>query len=91
MKNKIKLIIGLIFGIAAISRSQSIPIHVINSAGGGGPVGTTSVEVYYNIGETVISTISSGTTTVTQGFLQPDFIGKFGLTATSFSKGVILF
>ncbi|HWY10345.1 MAG TPA: gliding motility-associated C-terminal domain-containing protein [Bacteroidia bacterium] len=88
MKNKFNLIICLIFGIITVSKSQSIPIHVINSAGGGGPVGTTSVEVYYNIGETVISTISSGTTTVTQGFLQPDIVGKFGLTATAFPNGV---
>lgn len=88
MKNKISLVISLIFGIAAISRSQSIPIQVINSAGGGGPVGTSSVEVYYNIGEMAISTISDGSTTVTQGFLQPDFIGKFGLTATPFSNNV---
>ena len=88
MKNKISLIISLIFGIVAISKSQSIPIQVINSAGGGGPVGTTSVEVYYNIGETVIATVSDGNTTITQGFLQPDIVGQFGLTASPLFNGV---
>ena len=83
MKNKFNFVIALVFGIVTISKSQSIPIQVINSAGGGGSVGATGYEAYYNIGETVISTISSGSTTVTQGFLQPDVVGQFGLTAST--------
>jgi len=82
MKNKLSIIIALFFGISVISKAQDIPIQVINSSGGGGPVGATGVEVYYNIGETVISTIPGSNVTVTQGFLQPDIVGKFGLTAT---------
>lgn len=78
MKNKIKIIIGLLFSMI-VSKAQDIPIQVINSAGGGGTV-SGGIQVYYNIGETVISTIG-GTNLVTQGFLQPDIIGKFGLTA----------
>jgi gliding motility-associated-like protein len=85
MKNKINLIV-LLLGISLISRAQDIPIQVINSAGGGGTV-TGGVQMYYNIGETVISTISSPL--VTQGFLQPDLIGKFGLTATPMSSGSV--
>lgn len=68
--------------------SQSITPQVINSAGGGGTVGTTGVEVYYNIGEPLSSTINNGTHAITQGFLQPDIVGKFGLTVATFSTNV---
>lgn len=88
---KINLILILVLGIVFISRSQSIPIHVLNSAGGGGSVGTTGVQVYYNIGETVINTNVGSFATATQGFLQPDIIGKFGLTATPYYNGVSCF
>lgn len=83
MKNKIILVFGLVTGLVSLSRSQSINNQVINSAGGGGQVGTTGVEVYYNIGETVINTVQSGSNTVTQGFLQPDVLGKYGLSVGS--------
>ncbi len=88
MKNKINLIIALAFGMVSISKSQSIDIQVINSAGGGGSVGATGVEAYYNIGETVIATNSSSFAIATQGFLQPNIIGKYGLTATPYYNGV---
>ena len=88
MKKELTIILCLIFGISFVSKAQSIPIQVINSAGGGGSVGATGVEVYYNIGETVIATNSGSFATATQGFLQPDFVGKFGLTATPFYNGV---
>jgi gliding motility-associated-like protein len=91
MKRKISFIVVLVLGIASVSRSQSIPNQVINSAGGGGSVGTTGVEVYYNIGETVIATTVGGSSIVTQGFLQPDIIGKFGLTASPAYNGVSCF
>ncbi len=64
--------------------AQTITPSVINSAGGGGPVGSTGYDVYYNIGEPCVTTISNSTNMITQGFLQPDIIGKFGLTATAF-------
>lgn len=83
MKNKIILVFGLVTGLVSLSRSQSINNQVINSAGGGGQVGTTGIEVYYNIGETVINTIQSGSNTVTQGFLQPDVLGKYGLSVST--------
>ena len=61
--------------------SQSLSPQVINSAGGYGTIGTgtNSIEVYYNIGEPVINTIGNGANLLTQGFLQPDVLGKFGL------------
>jgi len=61
--------------------SQSLSPQVINSAGGSGSVGTgtAAVQVYYNIGEPVINTIGNGTNLLTQGFLQPDILGNFGL------------
>jgi large repetitive protein len=83
---KINLLIVLLLGISLRSKAQDIPIQVINSAGGGGSV-SSGVQMYYNIGETVITTI--GSPMVTQGFLQPDIIGKFGLTATAMNSGSI--
>ncbi|MES2130702.1 MAG: gliding motility-associated C-terminal domain-containing protein [Bacteroidota bacterium] len=64
--------------------SQSVSPQVINSAGGGGAVGTSGMEVYYNIGEPLHTTISNGNDVITQGFLQPDIVGEFGLTASAF-------
>jgi gliding motility-associated-like protein len=85
MKKIIVIIMVLCF---ANVFSQSISPQVINSAGGGGTVGSTGVEVYYNIGEPLVSTIGNGTDVITQGFLQPDIVGKFGLTVTMFSTNV---
>jgi gliding motility-associated-like protein len=64
--------------------AQSVSPQVINVAGGGGPVGASGIEVYYNIGEPFYTTINNGNHAITQGFLQPDVIGKFGLTAGAF-------
>lgn len=61
---------------------QSLSPQVVNSAGGGGTVGTTSVEIYYNVGEPFIATLSDGFSDLTQGFLQPNIIGEFGLDYT---------
>ena len=73
-----------VFGFITKNFSQTITPQVINSAGGGGVVGSTGVEVYYNIGEPIITTIGNGVNFVTQGFLQPDIAGNFGLVATAF-------
>jgi gliding motility-associated-like protein len=62
----------------SISYSQNISPFVINSCGGEGSTG--GVVMAFNIGEPLITTISDGTTTITQGFLQPDY-GKFKLLA----------
>jgi gliding motility-associated-like protein len=64
--------------------SQSLSPQVINTAGGSGSVGTgtTSVQVYYNIGEPIVNTISNGANVLTQGFLQPDILGNFGLNVS---------
>jgi gliding motility-associated-like protein len=72
---------------SAYSQSVTVPLQVINSAGGGGAVGG-GVEVYYNIGEPVITTVGNSNITITQGFLQPDFIGKLGLSANAFVNNV---
>ncbi len=58
--------------------------QVFNAGGGGGQVGSSNVEVYYNIGEPIVTTEVNGINLVTQGFLQPDIAGEFGLTVTSF-------
>lgn len=83
MKHFFLIILGL---ISVLLKAQSISPQVINSAGGGGPVGSTGVEVYYNIGEPVITTISNSNNVITQGFLQPDIVGEFGLVATAFNS-----
>lgn len=81
MRNKIKLLAIALVVLITEASSQSINNQVINSAGGGGTVGT--IEVYYNIGETVINTVNSSSNTVTQGFLQPDVLGHYGLTVST--------
>lgn len=75
-------IISLLF-CSLLVKAQNIN-QVFNSAGGGGQIGSTNMEVYYNIGEPIVSTETSAINLVTQGFLQPDLAGEFGLTATSF-------
>jgi gliding motility-associated-like protein len=62
--------------------AQTVSPQVINSAGGGGAVGSSGVEVYYNIGEPIITTISNGSNAITQGFLQPDVVGEFSLNVS---------
>lgn len=71
----------LAFGV---SFAQSVSPQVMNAAGGGGPVGATGVEVYYNIGEAFYTTVQGNGRTITQGFLQPDVVGEFGLSASAF-------
>ena len=77
------LLIVIVLSISKFN-AQTITPSVINSAGGGGVVGTTGYEVYYNIGEPCVTTLSNANNMITQGFLQPDIVGKFGLTATAF-------
>ncbi len=64
--------------------SQSLSPQVINSAGGTGSVGsgTNAIQIYYNIGEPIITTVANGNNILTQGFLQPDIIGKIGLVVS---------
>ncbi|RME16638.1 MAG: gliding motility-associated C-terminal domain-containing protein, partial [Bacteroidetes bacterium] len=58
--------------------AQTITPFVINSTGGYGETG--GISLYFNVGETFLSTINNGTNIITQGFLQPDG-GKFNLLA----------
>lgn len=71
-----------IFLFALCTRAQTIAPFVINTTGGGGTVGTSGVEVYYNIGEPIISTINNNSNIITQGFLQPDIVGALDLSIT---------
>ena len=79
---KYYLIIIFVFGIVIKQFSQTITPQVINSAGGGGTVGSSGVEVYYNIGEPIITTVTNSNNAITQGFLQPDIVGVFSLSVT---------
>jgi gliding motility-associated-like protein len=76
------VVIGLLF-CSLLFRAQNIN-QVFNAAGGGGQVGSSNMEAYYNIGEPIVSTENNINNFVTQGFLQPDIAGEFGLAATSF-------
>ena len=78
--SKLVFLITILYFTNALS--QSVSPKVINSAGGGGTVGATGVEVYYNIGEPLISTINNSNATITQGFLQPEINGSFDLSIT---------
>lgn len=79
---KYYLIVIFVFGIVLKQFAQTVSPSVINSAGGGGTVGSSGVEVYYNIGEPIITTISNSNNAITQGFLQPDIVGAFSLSVT---------
>lgn len=83
-KHMKKISLSIVALICFQGFGQSISPQVINSAGGGGAVGTSGIEVYYNIGEPLITTINGSGNSITQGFLQPGIIGKFGLTAMAF-------
>lgn len=73
----------LFFSVISLSSfAQTITPQVINTAGGGGTVGSTGVETYYNIGEPITSTINNSSNTITQGFLQPDILGVLDLSIT---------
>lgn len=80
---KMKILIVCFILCALLSNAQNTN-QVFNAGGGGGQVGSSNVEVYYNIGEPIVSTEVNGTNLITQGFLQPDIAGEFGLTVTSF-------
>lgn len=80
---KYYLIFIFIFGIVVKQFSQTVSPQVINSAGGGGAVGSSGVEVYYNIGEPIITTIGNSNNVITQGFLQPDIVGNLDLSITT--------
>lgn len=82
---KIKIIIVCFLFCITLCNAQNLN-QVINTAGGGGAVGSSGVEVYYNIGEPIASTVSNGTNVMTQGFLQPDIVGAFDLSITPLSQ-----
>jgi gliding motility-associated-like protein len=90
MMNLYRMILKYFLAVAPVlcgcleARAQSVSPQVINAAGGGGPVGTSGIEVYYNIGEAFYTTLSSNSQAITQGFLQPEIVGEFGLTAGAF-------
>ena len=77
---KYYLIIIFVFGIVVKQLAQTITPSVINTASGAGTVG--GVELYYNIGEPIVSTVNNNFYAITQGFLQPDIVGNFALSVT---------
>lgn len=76
------IFIGLFYGCSLSYFAQTVTPSVIHTSGGGGTVGATGVEVYYNIGEPIISTVNNTNYAITQGFLQPEIVGEFDLSVT---------
>lgn len=81
MRNSCFVIFVFLFLTA---RPQGVSPQVINAAGGGGPVGTSGIEVYFNIGEPFYTTLNGNGQLITQGFLQSELAGEFGVTASAF-------
>lgn len=76
------ILLFIIYVLSVKISAQTITPQVFNSAGGGGAIGSTGNEVYYNIGEPIITTAINTNTVLTQGFLQPDIIGSMDLSIT---------
>lgn len=69
-KNKLKKLVYIfLFFISANYYSQTVTPQVINSAGGNWQL-SNGITISDNVGEPFVSTISSGNTIITQGFLQ---------------------
>lgn len=74
----------LLISFGGRAQSTAITPSVINSAGGTSPLGG-GIEVDYSIGETVITTQTTVTNIITQGFLQP---GRLGISVVAYPTGV---
>lgn len=82
MKNLIYIFSLLAFKLTA----QTITPHVINSAGNSQTV-SISGNTYFiasNIGEPITTTVNNATTTITQGFLQPEILSEAKLNCIVF-------
>lgn len=65
-------------GSPAFSQTIALPV-VVASTGSDASIGNTYIS--WTVGETVITTVSTGTNTLTQGFHQPDWL-KVGIIET---------
>jgi len=92
MKQKHIYIILLLVSCRMLSQVTAVTPYVINSAAGSGttPAGPPGgLTIHYTIGEPVINTGNIGTNYYTQGFLQPDYSGTFGvLTVQGFASDI---
>ncbi|NQY28015.1 MAG: hemagglutinin protein [Flavobacteriaceae bacterium] len=85
MKN---IVIALLL-LTTIGYSQSIERQVIGSAGTTLTDGATA-SIDFTVGELVVSTITDGTTTLTQGFHQGEIQLAINLSAVAFLQGAAL-
>ncbi len=80
------IITVLLLHTIVFSYSQTISRKLISSAGG--YYSGTDFSVSYSVGETMINTLSSGNTILTQGFQQPeDLLLAYTLTLKAFLEG----
>lgn len=89
MKKKFIHIVFLLIPFFSFAQTPGFVLpYVVNTAAGSGttPGGMT---VHYSIGEPVVTTGGSGTTFYTQGFLQPDYSGTFGVLSVQAFAGDI--
>ncbi|WP_299886064.1 hemagglutinin protein [uncultured Lacinutrix sp.] len=85
MKNKL-LVIGLLTAVFAFG--QSIERQVIGSSGS--TLSNGSVSIDFTVGELVVTTISDGTTTLTQGFHQQTIQLGIKVNPIAFLQGALL-
>ncbi len=85
-----KIHLLLFFSISVLfSKAQTITQGTITSFGS--YVGTSSPIIDYSCGETINTTISNGTNTITQGFLQPELYSFIGILTISKNNTVNVF
>jgi len=75
--------------LSVLGYSQSIERKVIGSAGTTLTDGATA-SIYFTVGELVVTTITDGTTTLTQGFHQGEIQLSINLSAVAYLQGAAL-
>ncbi|MFT5859586.1 MAG: hypothetical protein ACI865_001689 [Flavobacteriaceae bacterium] len=86
MKN-LSLFISL-FLVSSLQAQTTISRQLIGSTGGS--FANATIDVNYSAGEAVITTVSSGSRILTQGFQQPDF-GVGALSEVDLSNNITVF
>lgn len=70
------------------SQAQSIERHVIGTSGSTLSNGTVSLD--FTVGEVAVTTITNGTTTLNQGFHQPNIVLGIKVNTIAFLQGALL-
>ena len=87
MKTTYRLIISFLF-CACMMNAQSIERHVV--ASGGNTISNGTVTLDFTVGELAVTTITDGTTTLTQGFQQGGINLGIKINPIAFLQGALL-